>query len=83
LGEKRRLAVSGRSMDERQPVALRAFQSIEQPLPPEERKRERWGRVAGAIRPALRDGQGVAKDALRPRARGWRSRSQGRNSRGS
>jgi hypothetical protein len=26
-------------MDERQSVSLRAFQTIEQPLPPEERKR--------------------------------------------
>jgi hypothetical protein len=62
---------------EREAVTLGAFQTIEQPLPPEERKRERGGRVARPVRPALRDGQGVAKDALRPRARGWRSRSQG------
>ncbi len=39
LREEGRLAVSGRRVDEREPVALRAFQSIEQPLPPEERKR--------------------------------------------
>jgi hypothetical protein len=63
---------------ERQPMTLGAFEPGEQPLPPEERKRQRRGCVASAIGPTLRDGQGAAKDALRPRARGWRSRSQGR-----
>jgi hypothetical protein len=39
LGEDGRLTVPGGGVNERQPVTLRAFQTIEQPLPPEERKR--------------------------------------------
>ena len=56
---------------------LRLFACLlEQPLTLQQRKRERRWRVARAIGPVARDGQ-AAKDALRPRARGWRSRSQG------
>ena len=67
LREKGRLAVAGRGMHERQSMPVGTPQSIEQPLPLQERKRERGWRVPRAVGPATRNGQG-AKDALRQRA---------------
>ena len=82
LREEGRLAVAGRGMHERQSMPVRATQPIQQPLPLQERKRKRRWRVPRSVGPSARDGQG-AKDALRPRAKGWRSRSRARSSSGS
>jgi hypothetical protein len=61
LREERRLPETGGRVYERQPMTLRAFEPVEQALPPEKRKRQRRRRVTSAIGSALREGQSALR----------------------